>query len=373
VVDDDPDLVDATRELLEDSGYRVTVAYDGEAAIRELALGGHDLVLTDLGLPGLGGVDVLKAVRARDRHLPVVFLTGNPSLESAIEAVHLGAQRYLLKPVPAASLLSTVGEAVAAGQRQRERRPAATLQVEGLEVAGLEETVERAMQSLWIAWQPLFRRDGGLFAHEALLRSREPAMVRPPLLLAAAERVGRLAELGSAVRREIAADDRAFAAGLVFVNLLPADLHHPELLADDGPLSARAGQVVLEITEQAPLEGGGDVRDRLRTLRSLGYRVALDDLGSGHSNLNSFAAVEPDFVKLDMALVRDIDREPVQRRLVRAMVETCHDLGIAVVAEGLEREGERAVLEELGCDILQGFLLGRPGATPLAPGSTAGA
>ncbi|MCM2257803.1 MAG: EAL domain-containing protein [Vicinamibacteria bacterium] len=365
LVDDDRDLVDVTRELLEDGGYQVTPAADGEAALRELAVGGHDLVVTDVGMPGLNGVDVLKAVRARDHDLPVVFLTGNPSLETAIEAVHLGAQRYLLKPVAANDLLATVADAVAEGQRRRERPPAAMLQVEGMESAGLPQAFDRAMDSLWIAWQPLFRRDGSLFAHEALLRSREPALVRPPVLLAAAERLGRLGDLGDRVRRKVAAEDRAFGSGLVFVNLVPSDLRDLSLLTGRCPLTARAGSVVLEITEQAPLAEGGDVRERLMDLRAMGYRIALDDLGAGHSNLNSFAAVEPDFVKLDMALVRDIDREPIKRRLVRAMVETCHDLGITVVAEGLERPGEREVVEELGCDLLQGFLLARPAAVPL--------
>lgn len=365
LVDDDPALLGVTRELLEDAGYRVTAAEDGEAAIRELAVGGYDVVLTDVGMPGLGGVDVLKAVRTRDRELPVVFLTGSPSLETAIDAVQLGAHRYLLKPVAAAELLGAVGAAVTEGQERRERPSAADRQVDGLE-AGLARTFERALASLWIAWQPLFRRDGSLFAHEALLRSGEPALVRPVQMLAAAERLGRLGELAGKVRSRTAAGDRAFASGLVFVNLTPADLIDPALLAPDAPFVARAGSIVLEITEQAPLETGSRLRERLQELRAAGFRIALDDLGAGHSNLNSFAAIEPDFVKLDMALVRDIDREPVKRRLVRAMVETCHDLGIAVVAEGLERPEERVVVEELGCDLLQGFLLARPAAAPLA-------
>ncbi|MCL4818200.1 MAG: EAL domain-containing response regulator [Vicinamibacteria bacterium] len=366
LVDDDPQLVAATRELLEDQGYRVSTAADGEAAIRELAVGGHDLVLTDVSMPGLGGVEVLKAVRARDRELPVVFLTGSPSLETAIDAVQLGARHYLLKPVAAAELLSTVADAVAEGRRRRLllRRPAAAAQVEGLDTA-LPAAFDRALASVWVAWQPLFRADGSLFAHEALLRSHEPALVRPQQLLAAAERLGRLPELCASVRGRAAADERAFASGLVFVNLTPADLLDSALLKE-GAFVARAGSIVLEITEQAPLHAGTDLRARLEELRAAGFRIALDDLGAGHSNLNSFTAVEPDFVKLDMALIRDIDREPVKRRLVRAMVETCHDLGIAVVAEGLERPGERAVVVELGCDLLQGFLLARPAAVPLA-------
>lgn len=364
VVDDDAALLAAVGDQLSEAGYQVTMAPNGEAAICALAIGGFDLVLTDVSMPGLDGVDVLKAVRARDRDLPVLFLTGTPRLDTAIEAVALGASQYLVKPVSAADLQAAVARAVAEGRRQRQRPLGALLQVESLEPLGLVEAFERAVTTLWIAWQPLFRAGGGLFGHEALVRNREPALLRPAQLLAAADRLRRTGPLGETIRARISAEPRAFAAGLVFVNLVPSDLEDPSVLGEQHPLSSQAGSVVLEITEQAPLGDLGAVRRRLADLRAAGFRIALDDLGAGHSNLNSFAVLEPDFVKLDMALVRDVDREPVKRRLVRAMVETCHDLGIAVVAEGVERPGELDVVTELGCDLVQGFLLGKPVATP---------
>jgi EAL domain-containing protein (putative c-di-GMP-specific phosphodiesterase class I) len=150
----------------------------------------------------------------------------------------------------------------------------------------------------------------------------------------------------------------------VLVNLHPLDLEDPELLAHAAPLSAHAGLVILEITERGSLHGVGQLRDRVARLRALGYRIAVDDLGSGYAGLATFALLEPDLVKLDMSLIRDVDRHPLRRRLVDAMVELCRGLEIVLVAEGIETEAERTALAEAGCDLLQGFLIGRPG--PLA-------
>jgi EAL domain-containing protein (putative c-di-GMP-specific phosphodiesterase class I) len=86
----------------------------------------------------------------------------------------------------------------------------------------------------------------------------------------------------------------------------------------------------------------------------------VDDLGAGYAALSSFASLEPDMGKLDMSLLRGVDSHPTRRKLVGAMAELCRNLGILVVAEGIEIEAERDVVVELGCDLLQGFLLGRP-------------
>ena len=113
-------------------------------------------------------------------------------------------------------------------------------------------------------------------------------------------------------------------------------------------------------TERAALDEVKDVRQRVAALRALGFRVAIDDLGAGYAGLNSFAYLQPDIVKIDMALVRDVDKEPTKQKLIASMTKLCADLGIIVVAEGIERCEERDVLVDLGCDLLQGFLFARP-------------
>jgi EAL domain-containing protein (putative c-di-GMP-specific phosphodiesterase class I) len=148
--------------------------------------------------------------------------------------------------------------------------------------------------------------------------------------------------------------------GDVFVNLHPSDLMDDTLLAPDAPLSRYAPRVVLEVTERASLERVAELSSRVQRLRGLGYRLAVDDLGAGYAGLASFAALTPEIVKLDMALIRGLDKDPVKRKLVESIGRLCVDLGIQVVAEGIETEEERQAAVASGCGMLQGFLIGRP-------------
>jgi EAL domain-containing protein (putative c-di-GMP-specific phosphodiesterase class I) len=216
---------------------------------------------------------------------------------------------------------------------------------------------------MWMAFQPILDMSvPGLLGYEALMRSEEGSMPHPGAVLTAAERTGRLLELGRRVRLLSAA---AFAAApascLLFVNLHTRDLLDPELYDTRSGLAGIAGRVVLEITERASLDDVGDVLARVQRLRAMGFRIALDDLGAGYAGLSSFAALEPDFVKLDMSLVRDVHRSSIRQRLIGSITKLCTDLGMRVVAEGIETADERDAIRDLGCDLLQGHFFAKPG------------
>ena len=117
--------------------------------------------------------------------------------------------------------------------------------------------------------------------------------------------------------------------------------------------------MVLEITERIGLdEVAGPAR--VAMLRRLGYRIAVDDLGAGYAALGALAVLEPEIVKLDMSLVRDIERHPTKRRVVGAIATLCRELGSRVIAEGVETAAELAVIRELGIDLIQGYLFAKP-------------
>jgi EAL domain-containing protein (putative c-di-GMP-specific phosphodiesterase class I) len=125
---------------------------------------------------------------------------------------------------------------------------------------------------------------------------------------------------------------------------------------------------VLEVTERSSLDRVSDVKGRAKTLRSLGYKLAIDDLGAGYAGLSSFSQLEPDIAKLDMSLVRDIDDSPQKQSIVRSMLEVCSkELGVDVICEGVETVAERDMLDKLGSDTQQGYLYGRPSAGFIAP------
>jgi EAL domain-containing protein (putative c-di-GMP-specific phosphodiesterase class I) len=227
---------------------------------------------------------------------------------------------------------------------------------------GLSASFDRALDTLWMAFQPIVSAtDRSLFGYEALLRGEEKLLPHPGAIIAAAERLGRLPVLGARIRAAAAAAMSSAAPGVaLFVNLHARDLMDDNLVAPDSPLSAIADRVVLEITERTSLDEVPDARAKINELRSMGYRIAIDDLGAGYAGLTSFVALGPEFVKLDMSLIRDADKDPLKRKLIRSMAVLCKDLGIAVVAEGIETAAERDIVVELGCDLLQGYLHARP-------------
>jgi len=184
----------------------------------------------------------------------------------------------------------------------------------------------------------------------------------PGAILDAAERLERIPTLGRAVR---AATAKVIAAsplerGVVFVNLHLLDLFDKQLTSPFSPLSKVASRCILEITERTSLDGQRDLRYRVAELRELGYRIAIDDLGGGHARMGTFSPLDTDFVKLDMALVRDVDKHPMKQRLIRSVTELCRQQGTMVIGEGVETEAEAKVLVDLGCDLLQGYLIARP-------------
>jgi EAL domain-containing protein (putative c-di-GMP-specific phosphodiesterase class I) len=231
------------------------------------------------------------------------------------------------------------------------------------ETAELGLLLDGVLGSLWMAYQPIVSwSEQRIYGFEALLRSEEPKLPHPGVVLEAAERLGRLPELGQRVRARVASDMTAAPLLLknVFINLHPSDLHDESLYGPANPLLPYASRVVLELTERASLTDQKEVTARVTSLRGLGFRIALDDLGAGYSGLASFAQLGAEVVKYDMALVRGVDQDERRRRLVQSMTALFRELGVLVIAEGVETEGERNALVSVGCDLLQGYLFAKP-------------
>jgi EAL domain-containing protein (putative c-di-GMP-specific phosphodiesterase class I) len=230
-------------------------------------------------------------------------------------------------------------------------------------LADLEAKLGSCLAALQMNFQPIVHAGSrARFGYEALLRSKDKALPHPGAILDAAERLEKITTLGRAVRAQCAkviADSPA-ERGVVFINLHLLDLFDKQLTSPFSPLSKVASRVVLEITERTSLEGQNDMRYRVAELRELGFRIAIDDLGGGHARMGTFTPLDCDFVKLDMSLVRDIDKHPMKQRLVRSVTELCKQQGIKLIGEGVETDAEAKVLVDLGCDYLQGYLIAKP-------------
>jgi EAL domain-containing protein (putative c-di-GMP-specific phosphodiesterase class I)/CheY-like chemotaxis protein len=365
VVDDEPTLLRGISRLLTDRGYQVVCERDGEAALHTFRSREFDVIVTDIAMPHMDGIQLLRQLREHDADVPVVLITGEPAVSTAVKALEYGAFHYLTKPIPLGNLEEVVDKAACLRRMARMKRQAAELIERALPSASrapLESSFFKALDSLWMAYHPILRaEDGHVYGYEALLRSKEASLPHPGAVLDAAERLNMLDILGRTIRERSAGPMKDAPEGTVlFVNLHTTDLLDPTLMSPDTPLSKIAKNVVLEITERASLDQVKDVRARVAALREMGFRIAVDDLGAGYAGLTSFALLEPEIVKLDMTLVRDVHLSSTKQKLVRSMTQLAHDMGMMVVGEGVETKEERDSLIHLGCDLLQGFLFAKP-------------
>lgn len=363
IAEDEPVLLRTYARLLREEGHRVETASSGEAAVEQFRTGRFDAVVSDIGLPGMNGLQLFDNLRKQDREIPVMFLTGQPTMETAAKAMELGAFRYLEKPVPVGMFVDAVDSAVTQGRMARLRRDLVVSRSAGAmteDQTELRTRFNRAIEKLWVAYQPIVNwSTRQTFAHEALLRCHEPSLGNPGTFISAAQKLGEAQTLARAIRTT-AVGPASLSDSLLFLNLATADLQDDDLYAPHSPLASIAHRTVLEITEGVRLAEMPDLNDRLDRLRAMGFRIALDDLGSAYSGLNYLASIKPDVVKLDMALVRNIHQCSTRQKMVGALAGLCRDLGMLVVAEGVESPEELRTLVAAGCDHFQGFLFAKP-------------
>lgn len=373
IVDDDSGIRSSFHRLLVSAGYSVREADNADSALEMLSGAASDVALVDVNMPEMGGIELLRRIRSKDGHVSVVLITGEPSVGSAADAVEHGALAYLIKPVETARLLEVVGRAARMARMTRLQQLGSGigggLTVPPRAVTSAQARLDRALETLWLAHQPIVDANSRmLLGYELLMRQDEPSLPHPGAVLELGERLGRMRDIGRRVRRTAAACAAALPSGtLVFVNLHSSDLADPDLVDPGAPLTAFAPRTVLEVTERASLDGIANLVETCGRLRKVGYRLAVDDLGAGYSGLSSLPLLEPEFVKIDMSLIRAIDSETPKRRIVAGLVTLAHELGMKVVSEGVETEAERDALVDLGSDLLQGYLLGKPARRDPAP------
>ncbi|MDP2309171.1 MAG: EAL domain-containing response regulator [Pseudomonadota bacterium] len=363
VVEDNRPLRSLYSRVLKRADFEVDAVSTGAEAEALVTQGrNYSAIVSDLWLADETGLELATKVREEDPDVPFVLITGSPTVESAIGAIERGVHRYLCKPVAHERFVFEVREAAHVCSVQRMRRRVLVAAPNDAADRQMDEHLDDALEKMWLAAQPIVRGSTtSVYAHELLLRTTSTHLTNPLAIIAAAERQHRIADLGRRVRTQAALRAAALPPGQrLFINLHPAEVLDPDLCHSDDPLVKYADRVTLEVTERARLDGVPGVGEAIARLRHAGYQIALDDLGCGYAGLSSLATLSPDVVKLDMSLIRGIDRDAMRSTLVRAMVDLCRQLGIVVIGEGVETRAERDTLGTLGCDLLQGYLFGRP-------------
>lgn len=232
------------------------------------------------------------------------------------------------------------------------------------------EVLER--RAITVVFQPILAlADGGVVGHEALVRGPAGTWLEPPTaLFAAAREAGCYEGLAIACIQETL---RAFAAlgsrGLLFLNMSPRLVQRPgfdqararRFLEE---LALSPASVVIELTEDFPAITMRHLRESLLLYRSMGFRVALDDLGEGFSTLRLWSELRPEFVKADKHFVRGIARDPVKRQFLRSIQHIARRCGSQVIAEGIEVAEDLRAVRRIGVAMAQGWYIGMPQPVP---------
>ena len=238
----------------------------------------------------------------------------------------------------------------------------------------LEQDLRRAIEQdeLEIHYQPLCRCDSlAVIGHEALLRWNHPTRgpIAPSEFIPLAEESGLIIRLGRAVLERACREGARWPGGLTLaVNISPVQFGQRDLVAMVDDILRRTGlppeRLEIEVTEGILISNTGRALQVLRGFKQLGVRITLDDFGTGYSSLGYLRRFPFDAIKIDRSFVHGLGVDREAGMIVQSILALCRSLDLRATAEGVETEAQLASLSALGCDLVQGFLLGRPvGAT----------
>ena len=229
----------------------------------------------------------------------------------------------------------------------------------------------RFAPEITMAFQPILDvRNRRMFAYEALLRGSEgegAGVILAQVTDAnryAFDQKCRVTAIELATGLHLAEQDAYLS-----INFLPNAVYEPKACIKlTLETAVRTGfpveRIMFEFTESERVDTT-HLLNILHAYRNLGFKTAIDDFGAGYAGLDLLSKFQPDVVKLDMGLIRDIDRSPVKATMLRHNVRMLHDLGIEVVCEGIETQAEFDVLHDLGVDLMQGYFFARPATRSL--------
>lgn len=232
-----------------------------------------------------------------------------------------------------------------------------------------------AEEALHVLFQPIVdANQQSIYGYEALIRGPDASPLHSPLrLFDVATKAGQLVELDILCRRlAIQKFAELQLPGMLFLNVMPLtiverDFREGLTLSFVRQSGLPAERVVIELTEHVPIHDYELMRQAVDHYRDMGFQVALDDLGAGHSSLRHWSELRPDFVKLDRHFISGIDQESAKREFLRSILDVARSLDCKLIAEGVETAAEYLCLWELdrGLSLLQGFYFARPSSQPL--------
>ena len=327
-----------------------------------------------LMLPGEIETDLL-----RQRAERILAAIAEPFLLSGVEArigASVGVARMPEDTDDPAQLLGFADLAMYAAKQRGKNGYVffdAALKALAFERNELEGALRRAIEAdeLELHFQPKVDAESlEVMGYEALARWRRPngSVVPPSVFVAIAERSGLMRALGGCIFRLAATRCRQWMQEgrprRIAVNVSPAQFEDPEIVAEVAALIADyrldPALLELEITESLLMTDPGAMMSRVESLRALGVQISLDDFGAGYSNLSQLARLPAAVLKVDRSLVENLETSGRSRTILTATVKMAQALGHRIVAEGVETPRQLDFLRDIGCDEIQGYLIGKP-------------
>ncbi len=215
-----------------------------------------------------------------------------------------------------------------------------------------------------MAYQPIFDLDHKkVFAHEALVRGTNGESAYSILSKVNDENRYRFDQACRVKAIELAS--RLKMDSLLSINFLPNAIYNPETcirttIEASTKYNFGINNLILEVTEGEKVEDHAHLLSIIKEYKRQGIKTAIDDFGAGYSGLNLLAEFQPDYIKIDMALVRGIDKDRIRRSIIKGIMLVCREIQIEVIAEGIETEEEFKALRDLGINYIQGYYFCKP-------------
>ena len=381
VIEDEESVRENILDLLEAESFEILAAANGKIGIDLAVSEVPDLILCDLMMPNIDGYEVLKKLnlQAATATIPFVFLTARTAKSDVRKGMNLGADDYLTKPFTRSELLNTV---ISRLEKQTDdlkyisKKPKHSAnflpELQVIKSSLLRTLAKRNLREFQVHYQPIIDAcSGSIIAAESLVRwqSSELGLISPAELIPLAESTGLIIPIGEWLIKNVCNQtkiwqDAGYKDFYSTINISINQLIQPDfvskILESLAENSLHPSSLELEITEGMVENDVNTAINRMQELQSHGLKLAIDDFGTGPSSLIYLKQLPINTLKIDHYFVHNINKDKQKSAITKGIIEMAHNLGLEVVAEGVETKAELEIIRALECDKTQGYLLSHP-------------
>ena len=381
VIEDENSVRENILDLLEAESFEILAAANGKIGIDLAVSQVPDLILCDLMMPNIDGYEVLKKLnlQAATATIPFIFLTARTAKADVRKGMNLGADDYVTKPFTRLELLNAIIsrlEKKTDDLKYISKKPKHSAhflpELQVIKSSLLRTLAKRKLREFQVHYQPIVdASSGSIIAAESLVRwqSSELGLISPAELIPLAESTGLIIPIGEWLIENVCNQtkiwqDAGYKDFYSTINISINQLIQPDFVSKILGLLAEndlhPSSLELEITEGMIENDMNTAINRMQELQSHGLKLAIDDFGTGRSSLIYLKQLPINTLKIDHYFIHNIDKDKQKSAITKGIVEMAHNLGLQIVAEGVETKAELDIIRATQCDRAQGYLLSYP-------------